>query len=366
MVTMKKYTNPNITINEDNQIVSISNGFTLKSINGLSDCEQKLRVSNIGTRLQVYSTGNCHDIQIPQASEFITGLMTRKHVNNLNSKLNNHLADKCVFVGFSDNMVRETSVSGDLYIDDNYQFILKNRDSIVPGIYKNPIIEIDRRGQVTDIKSSKDTMTSLNNITAPNQFIKLETSEPFSLVTKNNTHTINIPIVGKQTTSPFGMISRNDYNEFNSKQESILSKGHLWIGSNNNKPREFKPQGDITIDSGDNFQLTTIQDLEPGVYLSPKITIDSKGRIVKIHQNYIPHFDTLNGCIQPKQFLKTGHSGNDFTITSEEGIHTFNIPYVSQNSNGLLKSETWNTLMDRINTIERMVLNIQKQIISNK
>jgi hypothetical protein len=60
---------------------------------------------------------------------------------------------------------------------------------------------------------------------------------------------------------------------------------------------------------------------------------------------------SINGLTNASQTFVTANSGSDFTISSLESVHTFNLPNASANSRGLLSSSDWNIFNEKENSL---------------
>ena len=84
-----------------------------------------------------------------------------------------------------------------------------------------------------------------------------------------------------------------------------------------------------------------------------ELYVTTSGRTITLHteDNHLGQIITtfsngltaLNGLTAQVQYLATGTSGTDFTITSTTDTHTFNLPTASATNTGKLSSSNWST-----------------------
>jgi hypothetical protein len=198
-----------------------------------------------------------------------------------------------------------------------------------------------KEGDILKFKSGKwipsgindSGIKNINGQSGINQTITVGTrGDDVNITSNQNIHTIHIPTVNKTKR---GLLSCDDFSLFHNKLNSNLLQGNIYIGNNNDIASARTIVGDITISSSGKSELVNISSLSSGEYNLPILTVDSKGRIIKI-ANGVENLSVINGLSNTTQYLKTGTDGIDFNIISTDNTHIFNIPNASEYSRGLL------------------------------
>jgi hypothetical protein len=193
----------------------------------------------------------------------------------------------------------------------------------------------------------------------------------FGVSSANGVHTFNIPLASASSVTA-GLLSNTDYVTFQNKLEAtsssvitalgytpvnsgtvgafawlnVLDLGSSLVSGTLSVARLPAFTGDVTSVSGTN--IVTLTDVGSGVTSGAqytKVTVDSKGRVtsgaslsssdVTAALGFTPSnsasagIHTLNGSSATTQIFATGTNGTSFTLSSANGIHTFNIQLAS-------------------------------------
>lgn len=229
-------------------------------------------------------------------------------------------------------------------------------------------------------------ITTLNSLTATNQFFSIGSSGNFpSISSSGSTHTFNIPIAGTGATGLVSTLAQsfagvktftNDLVVSSSTISTSTSTGALtvtggvgiggslfltsslpsslsgivvdngvitsgsWAGNTitayyGGTGYNSYTKGDILVGAGntfiklgvgtDNFVLTASSSSSTGLTWSPTAATG---------------LTTLNSLSATQQFFATGTSGSGFNISSSGSTHTFNIPLAGSGSTGLISTDS--------------------------
>lgn len=343
-----KFICPQLEVDMYGRITKINNGSFIEVINGISTRKQHLEIKNKGDRLQIYSKGDTHSFMVPDASHKVNGFMTTKHIQQLESKIDNILPEGGIIIGNESGRASLTRMKGDATLSANGVLTLVNQNNVKAGTYQFPVLEVNKKGLIVGICKQKDFIMSLNGLISKEQSLEL-VHDPTKMgwSTKNqNTHTLSLPWSDRETD---GLLRKEDFNIFNDKIPNSLELGHILVGDTKNKPRQIKIRGDVAMTNSGEFRLEKVCGT-PGYYNFPSIQVDESGRVVRVCENRSSRIFTINGLCSQDQKLVSGSQGNDFSIVSDNDCHTFNIPYSGYDSSGLLRWEDFQRFDQKIDS----------------
>jgi hypothetical protein len=286
-----EYTNPNITIDTKGRITKITeSNDILMALNGLYTPEQYLESGEDGLDFNINSNGNRHTFNIPNSSEYSRGLLSTFDYNKFSNKIDNKLKPGYILIGNDNYKPKEVQINGDLSISSSGISCLSN-NGVIPGVYgrdnKAVTLDIDSKGRVTKVSDYPiDNLKTVIDLSFDNNY-DLDIIEDTS--GSNIKYTINLP---NSSENQHGILSSLDWKYFNDKLDSNLDYNCLFIGDEDNNPKQVNITGDATIDY--NGSLTLVDTgVIPGTYINPKITVDSKGRVTNIDNIVVETIDKI-------------------------------------------------------------------------
>jgi len=210
-----------------------------------------------------------------------------------------------------------------------------------------------------------DTVSKINDLVTESQYLtSSESGSNFSITSSADTHTFNLPVASAVNT---GKLSSSDWTSFNAKLTgagaSIDSEIVLFSGASGNVIKRATGTGIAKITNG---VLST-----GGVSLATDVTgllpvanggtnLSSTGVVGNVltsngsgwSSSPLPVFmESINTLSATQQFIVSGTSGSDFSISSSVDTHTLNLPVASVTKTGKLSSTDWNTFNNKQNAI---------------
>jgi hypothetical protein len=361
-VILGDYINVNISVNSKGLITDISNEMDngIYTLNGLLPVTQTMITNNntgVGfTDFAIISSSSTHTFNIPDSSPSTRGLLTSIDWNKLNDNLETSLTNGRIFIGNGSNIANEQTIYGNAIVNNDGKLILESISPPVIGDYTNVTLEVDLTGRVVSVSSGSGGgvgIVSINGLLPVAQTMITDNNTgvgftDFAILSSGNTHTFNLP---NSSTSTRGALTSTDWNTFNDKLSTTLTKGMIFIG--NGVANEHAMDGDATISITGSLTLKTIIGVS-GSYTRTNLTVNSKGFITAVSNGPDVGILSINNITLNTQTFATGISGTDFNISSNTftGVHTFNIPdaSISGGSRGLVTASQFNTFNDKLST----------------